>query len=195
MQVGAKITTYEFDGIWEVVGMDMMTHPVVYTISNGLGRTATVTRTGVKEIVGSANPLFRKMHGIGEQIADNTNSGLNIKMEDQYHKSVLLDAENIVHGDRHKDYGHPLDDFTKTAALWSVIANAPITPEQVGLMMIALKISRQMHMPKRDNLVDIAGYAETVQMVIDEIDKQMDEAISFGDINGEEDGNRREKAE
>lgn len=82
--------------------------------------------------------------------------------------SVLLEAQGLVHGDRGADYGHPLDDFSRTAAMWSAILGFPVTAEQVGLCMIAVKISRQCNASKRDNLVDISGYAETVQMVIDE---------------------------
>lgn len=98
-----------------------------------------------------------------------------------YHESVLLEAEGLVNGDRNEDYGHPLDDFTKTAALWSVIAGVELSATQVALMMVALKISRQLHRPKRDNLVDMAGYAETAQMVVDEIDRRADLPVSFGD--------------
>lgn len=82
--------------------------------------------------------------------------------------SILTEAQGLVHGDRGQDYGHPLDDFSRTAAMWSVIVGVPLTPEQVGLCMCAVKISRQVNRPKRDNLVDLAGYAETVSMVIDE---------------------------
>lgn len=34
--------------------------------------------------------------------------------------------------------------------------------------MCAVKISRQCNKPKADNLIDLAGYAETVSMVIEE---------------------------
>ena len=83
-------------------------------------------------------------------------------------ESVLLEAQGLVHGDRQAAYGHPIEDFTRTAAMWSAILGHPITAEQVGLCMCAVKLSRQVNLPKRDNLVDLAGYAETVQMVIDE---------------------------
>lgn len=83
-------------------------------------------------------------------------------------ESTLQEAQRLVHGDRGEDYGHPLDDFTRTATMWEAILGAPVSAEQVGLCMMALKISRQCNRPKRDNMVDAAGYAETVQMVIDE---------------------------
>ena len=84
------------------------------------------------------------------------------------HESVLLEAEKAVHGPRQRDYGHPLDNFVNTAMMWEAILGAPVSAQQVGLCMIALKISRQLNTPKRDNLVDIAGYAETLEMAIHE---------------------------
>lgn len=89
------------------------------------------------------------------------------------HKSVLLEAHGLVHGDRNDSYGHPLDDFTRTAQMWSVILGVEVEPQQVGLCMIALKISRECHQPKRDNLVDIAGYAETVEWAKAEAQQRM----------------------
>lgn len=82
---------------------------------------------------------------------------------------VTVEATRLVHGDRNADYGHPLDDFTRTGRMWAAILGLrEVTPEQVALCMCALKISRQVHRPKRDNLVDLAGYAETCQMVLEE---------------------------
>lgn len=52
--------------------------------------------------------------------------------------------------------------------MWGAILGVEVTPVQVGLCMIALKISRECNMHKRDNLTDIAGYAETVNLVIAE---------------------------
>lgn len=87
-------------------------------------------------------------------------------------QSVLMESEHIVHGDRHRDYGHPLDDFSKTAGMWSSIfaekLNSPFTAEDVALAMICVKLSREIHRHKRDNLVDIAGYSETANMCAEE---------------------------
>jgi hypothetical protein len=41
----------------------------------------------------------------------------------------------------------------------------PIPPRLVGLLQIGVKISREVNAPKRDNRVDIAGYAKTVDLV------------------------------
>jgi hypothetical protein len=83
--------------------------------------------------------------------------------------SILIEAHNLVHGDRGADYGHPLDDFSRTAAIASVLLAgklaAPLEAEDVALIMVAVKLSREVNRPKRDNLVDGAGYLETLHMV------------------------------
>ena len=79
--------------------------------------------------------------------------------------NILEEANTLVSGERNTDYGHPADDFQKTADMWSVILGIPISTQQMALCMIAVKISRLMHKPKRDNLVDIAGYARTIEML------------------------------
>lgn len=87
-------------------------------------------------------------------------------------ETILQEAQRLVHGDRGAAYGHPLDDFSRTATIWSAILGAPVTAEQVGLCMIGVKISRQCNSPKRDNMTDAAGYAATVQMVVEERDRR-----------------------
>lgn len=87
-------------------------------------------------------------------------------------KSILTEANNLVHGERNESYGHPLDDFSRTAKIWSAILGIGVTPEQVGLCMIGVKLSRQCNRPKRDNMVDAAGYAETVDWVMEEKERR-----------------------
>jgi hypothetical protein len=70
-----------------------------------------------------------------------------------------------VNGDRRSDYGHPLDNFGDIAAIWSVILRVPVTAEQAALCMVGLKLARQANKGKRDNLVDLAGYTQVVEMI------------------------------
>lgn len=86
--------------------------------------------------------------------------------------SILHEAHRLVHGDRGADYGHPYEDFSRTARIWSAILGVEVTPAKVALCMIGLKISRECHKPKRDNRVDIAGYAETLQMVMERVEAE-----------------------
>lgn len=81
---------------------------------------------------------------------------------------ILEEARGLVHGQRQETYGHPLDDFTRTAAIWTAILGCPVTPEQVALCMVGLKISREYHRPGRDNRVDGAGYFATLDLVVSE---------------------------
>ena len=96
--------------------------------------------------------------------------------------NVLLEADKLVHGDRNISYGHPFDDFSRTAAMWSAILGTKVTAEQVGLCMCAVKISRECNLPKLDNMVDLAGYAETVNMVIEERARRERAVETFGPL-------------
>ena len=89
-------------------------------------------------------------------------------------KSVLMDAYAVVHEERDPEYGPAIEDFTSLGVLWATLINRflkkqgfksipVIPPRVVGNMMIALKINRDVHFPKRDNMVDVAGYAENVE--------------------------------
>jgi hypothetical protein len=79
--------------------------------------------------------------------------------------SILQKAESLVKGDRGKNYGHPIVDFSRTARLWTALKDVEFSASDVAKFMIAVKLSRETNRPKRDNRVDIAGYALTLDMV------------------------------
>lgn len=79
--------------------------------------------------------------------------------------SVLDEAAEIVDGPRQDNYGHPKRNLQRVADLWTVVMDRPVTPMQVALCLIQLKIAREVHCPRRDNLVDIAGYARVMEML------------------------------
>lgn len=80
-------------------------------------------------------------------------------------ETILEEARRIVGGDRAKAYGHPKTDFDRTALIWEAILGIKLNAYQVALCMIGVKMSRECNARKRDNAVDIAGYAQTLSMV------------------------------
>lgn len=74
-------------------------------------------------------------------------------------EDILEEALRITRGDRQAQYGPPDQDFQRTADMWSALKGVPFTKQEVAMFMVLLKCSRQMHQKKRDNWVDIAGYA------------------------------------
>lgn len=79
--------------------------------------------------------------------------------------TILEEAEKLVGGDRQQDYGDTRKSFTRIARLWSSYKGIEFTPQDVGLMMILLKVSRGAEGAKRDTIVDIAGYARCIEML------------------------------
>jgi hypothetical protein len=71
------------------------------------------------------------------------------------------EASRIVrNGERQAIYGHPNQDFKRTAGMWSALLDIEITPEDVALMMGMLKISRLRSSPgHKDSIIDLIGYA------------------------------------
>lgn len=102
-------------------------------------------------------------------------------MNDQ--KSILKEADEAVNGDRRRDYGDPGEGFKRVAAIWNIQLGAklkePITAREVALMQVSLKLVRDINTPKRDNLVDIAGYAECAGMCA-----EREPVKSSGDFTG-----------
>ena len=75
-------------------------------------------------------------------------------------KETLNLAEQAVCGDRQQSYGSPENNFKLIAQLWDTYLDTEITPQDVAVMMILLKIARiSTGVNKDDNWVDIAGYA------------------------------------
>jgi nucleoside 2-deoxyribosyltransferase len=86
-------------------------------------------------------------------------------------ENVLEEAMRLTVGDRDEDYGHPADDFSRTAGAWSSLFGWDVTPGQVALAMVVVKLSRLQKTPKkRDSVVDIAGYARTYEMTLERLD-------------------------
>ncbi len=91
-----------------------------------------------------------------------------------YAETVLDEASRVTSVDRQAVYGHPAEDFGRTAAFWTIRfahklkEGESFTAEDVPPAMRLVKESRLVNTPRhRDSLVDISGYARTQEMVWD----------------------------
>jgi len=84
-------------------------------------------------------------------------------------KAILDKAARLAAGERQVNYGHPRDDFARTAAMLNGLFRdrliSPFAASDVPLIMICVKLSRHVHARKEDNIVDIIGYALTDAML------------------------------
>jgi hypothetical protein len=73
-------------------------------------------------------------------------------------------AAELVLGDRNADYGTPHEDLGGIGLMWTGLLNSRLKPgvaitgQDVALMMTALKLRREAHRPKADNIIDAHGY-------------------------------------
>ena len=74
-------------------------------------------------------------------------------------QDVLEDAMACVLKDRDDQYGEPEDSFGKIAEYWSAYLESDVSARDVGLMLALMKIARMRNSDKRDNFIDLAGYA------------------------------------
>jgi hypothetical protein len=67
---------------------------------------------------------------------------------------------------RRREYGEPIDLFEHIATRWSLTLSTTVSPAQVALCLIDLKLARLTRDPKHlDSQVDVAGYAACLREV------------------------------
>ena len=81
-------------------------------------------------------------------------------MNEENNKSILSEAEEIVNGSRHSDYGDARESFSSVATIASVMTRKELDPEDCCAVLMAVKLVRESFAHRRDNLVDLCGYAE-----------------------------------
>ena len=79
---------------------------------------------------------------------------------------MLKEAAGLV-AERCKIYGPPARSMELLAKRWSLTLGHSITPAQVLMCLIDLKLTRLAHDPShKDSVLDIAGYAAVLQEVM-----------------------------
>ena len=81
----------------------------------------------------------------------------------------LLEQGASVVRDRRRTYGQPRELFERVAIRWSQILGITVTPAQVVLCLIDLKVARLVNDSGHlDSITDIAGYAGLLAELLDD---------------------------
>ena len=77
---------------------------------------------------------------------------------------LLEEAKTLINGPRAEQYGSALINHERIATIWNVLLQRKllnkITPEEVTMMMIGLKLARlSQDADQNDTWIDIIGYA------------------------------------
>lgn len=90
-------------------------------------------------------------------------------------EDVISLARRLTDSDRPSEYGPPEDCFRDIAGMWSEYLGHSVSARDVTMMMILLKICRDKFGKKKDNLVDIIGYARCADL-LNRPDSELSEA-------------------
>lgn len=72
---------------------------------------------------------------------------------------ILKTANDLIDGDRAREYGDALEMHRRIAAGWTEILGVNVEPHEVALCMAWLKISRLVEKPDHaDSYVDLVAY-------------------------------------
>jgi hypothetical protein len=78
---------------------------------------------------------------------------------------LFLGVVEAIIADRGAQYGSPRENMQNIAKRWSLTLKTKITPEQVCLCMLDIKMARLSHGIHADSIQDIAGYAAVLNQV------------------------------
>lgn len=78
---------------------------------------------------------------------------------------LVLRAIQLVGGERGQAYGHPLDDYTRTAEIFRAMTGRFLTAKEAATFMMAVKMSREQNAHRDDNVIDLVGYILCVDMI------------------------------
>lgn len=86
--------------------------------------------------------------------------------------SILTQAEALVNGARQADYNDPTVNFELIAKLSSLLTKQNLSARDCCLVLIAVKLSREIFKHKEDNLTDLCGYAEILNRIEEKNEKR-----------------------
>ena len=74
-------------------------------------------------------------------------------------KEILKEADKLIAGERHKDYGDKVKNHNNIAKLWSAYLDTKVEAHDVAILMVLLKIARtKLGVVNKDTYVDMSAY-------------------------------------
>lgn len=93
--------------------------------------------------------------------------------------SILLEAQQLITGDRQNSYGHALDNFQAEADILRALVKVrygldiPFTADFIGLFMaVGVKGAREAVKHSDENIKDGAGYFGCIEQIFHEIERR-----------------------
>ena len=111
------------------------------------------------------NECLKRKDVRGECLIDKREDGQNVifkelgNSEEKEEKTILDEAKAIVEGSRQSDYGDPVESFDRIAKTASMITGKDLSSKECCAVLMAVKVVRESFRHKRDNLIDLCGYA------------------------------------
>lgn len=82
-------------------------------------------------------------------------------------ESILQEAERITTNSRKEQYGNVEQSFSTYKNILKSTFNIELTEIEIVKVLMAIKLGREQYQHKRDNLVDLCGYAKLLQQLED----------------------------
>ena len=83
--------------------------------------------------------------------------------------AVLDEVKGLICSERASQYG-PYDvECERSSKIASLLTGVELKPEHIPLILIAVKMSRETNLHKRDNIVDLVGYAALYEQMVEGI--------------------------
>ena len=145
-----------------------------YLIKNPLALASEVAKaTGVsygyahklKSKIGTPKEVF-EMEAMRQRLEEDE-AALPLRAQ------LLREAEDITCGDRHMDYGDPVENHWNIAKIASIATGHNLTAHDVVMVLLAAKMARARISPtKKDHYVDMMAYAGIAyECITDEVEE------------------------
>ena len=81
--------------------------------------------------------------------------------------SILTEAHELINGERAESYGPVGENWSRTVQIFNAWTGHTLSPVEGLKFMVAVKLARETHRHKADNLRDAAGYLGLIETLVE----------------------------